>query len=329
MVVKMVFPAILEKPVNQKKVSVILATRNELELLIMTVLSAVEAMHGVDGEIVVVDNSDEKFCECVKSLLSGQIKDGMVRYFRQEEPSSAATMERAAKEAEGEFIFYTDAHSLIGSQCIKKSLEFFDRHEGEPVAFCYTPLLWAHMSSSAKKMSFRFHRNNMGSWGKMTDHELKVTFKGMPHMIRKEVYHAIGGYGCLAEHHMAWGGLIPYLGWKPWLLGYENWAIPDSVTYHFGEYPKVCREDTKYRRYNVSGKYQPGQSHAVAAYVIGGEKFLRQEYLPARMERYFASVDHALGIAKEVGGKEREWMLANQKYSVWELLENPPWGKDF
>lgn len=314
---------------SQKKVSVILATRNELELLLMTVLSAVEALHDIDGEVVVVDNSDEQYCECVKSLLSGQIKDRMVRYIRKQEPSSAATMEAAAQEAFGEYIFYTDAHSIIGYDCIIKSLEFFERHKDEPIAFCYTPLQWAHNSSSARKMSFRFHRNNMGSWGKMTDYELKVPFKGMPHMIKKKVYHAIGGYGCLAESYMAWGGLIPYLGWKPWLLGYENWAIPDGVTYHFGEYPKCCRSFTKYRLYSVSGRYQPGQSHAVAAYVVGGEKFLRQEFIPAKMNRYFASVDHALGIAKEVGSKEREWMLSNQKYSVWELLENPPWGKDF
>jgi hypothetical protein len=238
-------------------------------------------------------------------------------------------MEMAAKEALGKYIFYTDAHSIVGYDAIRASLDFYKRHEGESIGFVYTPLQWAHNSASAKKMSFRFHRNNMGSWGKMTDYELKVPFKGMPHMIEKEVYEAIGGYGCLAENFVGWGGLIPYLGWKPWLLGYENWAIPDGVAYHFGEYPKVCRKFTKYRLYSVSGKYQPGQSHAVAAYVIGGEKFLRQEYLPAKMDRYFASIDHALGIAKEIGGKEREWILDKQKFSVWELLENPPWGKDF
>ena len=116
MAVKMVFPAILETPVNQKKVSVILATRNELELLIMTVLSAVEAMHGVDGEIVVVDNSDEKFCECVKSLLSGQIKDGMVRYFRQEEPSSAAIIINSPSAS---FAARSIVAALDGSSCLK------------------------------------------------------------------------------------------------------------------------------------------------------------------------------------------------------------------
>lgn len=319
----------MDAAMAQKEVSVILASRNEMEMLLVTVLSAVEALRGIDGEIVVIDNSDEKYCEAVKLLLSGQIYDGMVKYYRNPSPSSAATMEMAAQKAEGKFLFYTDAHSIIGYECISASLDFFKRHEGEPIAFCHTPLQWAHNSISARKMSFRFHRNQMGSWGKMTDYELKITFKGMPHMIKKEVYHAIGGYGCLAEFEMAWGGLIPYLGWKPWLLGYENWAIPKGVTYHFGEYPELCRPFTKYRRYDVSGRFPPGQAHGVAAYVIGGEDFLRQQFEPAKMHRYFASPEHALSVAKQIGAKEREWMLANQKYSVWELLENPPWGVSF
>jgi glycosyltransferase involved in cell wall biosynthesis len=311
------------------EVSVILATRNELQMLLVTVLSAVEALRGISGEIVVVDNSEEYLVKSVKAMLSGQIKDGMVKYFRQEKPSSAAAMEMAARQATGKYLFYVDSHCVIGYETIKASLDFYKRHTGEPIAFLHTPIQWAHNSSSAKKMSFRFHRNNMGSWGKMTDHELKVTFKGMPHMIPKEVYHAIGGYGCLAERFVGWGGLIPYLGWKPWLLGYENWAIPQGVAYHFGEYPKCARDYVKYRLYSDNGSYPPGQAHGVAAYVIGGEEFLRQEFEPGKMNRYFASIEHAISIAKEIGGKEREWMLTNQKHSVQELLENPPWGKDF
>ena len=311
------------------EVSVILANRNDKELLLMTVLSAVEAMRGVDGEIVVVDNSDNEYCECVKTLMSGQIKDGIVRYIRLENPSSATAMETAAIKANGKYLFYTDSHSLIGSNCISKLLDFYHRHDGEPIAFCHAPIQWAHNSSAARKMSFRFHRNNMGSWGKMTDHELKVPFKGMPHMIPKEVYHAIGGYGCLSRNEVGWGGLIPFLGWKPWLLGYENWAIPEGVTYHFGEYPQVCRPYTKYRLYNNNGKHEPGIAHAVAAYIIGGEEFLRHEFEPAKMDRYIPDVEQALEMAKRMGQEDRDWILANQKYTVWELLENPPWGKDF
>jgi glycosyltransferase involved in cell wall biosynthesis len=311
------------------KVSVIIANKNDLQMLLVTVLSAVEELKGLDGEVVVVDNSDIEYRECVQSLLSGQIKDGMVRLINYSHSSSAASMEKAANEAHGEFLFYTDSHSMIGRNTIRYALRFFKRHEGEPIAFCHMPIQWAHNSSSARKMSFRLHRNNLGSWGKMMKKEGKITWKGMPHMIRRDVYNAIGGYGCLAEHHVSWGGLIPYLGIKPWLLGYENWAIPYGVSYHFGEYPKVCRDKIKYRVYGRAGDYPAGSSHAVSAYVFGGEKFLKDQFEPSKMNRYFADYDQALSIAKKIGEVERAWILKNQKISIWELLENPPWGKNF
>lgn len=312
-----------------KKVSVIIANRNDMQMLLVTVLSAVEELRGIDGEIVITDNSNDEFKPCIEALLSGQIKDKTVRLIHQKKASSATAMERSATEAAGEFLFYTDSHTMIGRGTIKSCLRFFRRHKNEPIAFCHAPIQWAHNSSRARKVSFRLHRNDLGSWGKMITKECKITWKGMPHMIRKDVYEKIGGYGCLAENHVSWGGLIPYLGIKPWLLGYENWGIPHGVSYHFGEYPQVCRNDIKYRLYGKCGDYPPGASHAVSAYIFGGEKFLKKVFVPSKMERYFADYDQALTLAKKIGGKERKWILANQKTSIWELLENPPWGKDF
>lgn len=311
------------------EVSVILANRNDTNMLLMTVLSAVEELRGLDGEVVVVDNSDQDRRACVNQLLAGQVKDGTTRILYQDKPSSAAAMDKAAREARGKYIFYVDSHCMIGRDTLRACLRFFRRHEGEPIAFCHAPIQWAHNSAKAKKASFRQHRNILGSWGKMVSREQKITWKGMPHMIRKDVYEAIGGYGCLAEHHVSWGGLIPYLGIKPWLLGYENWGIPHGVAYHFGEYPNKCREFTKYRLYGKSGDFPPGASHAVSAYVFGGEQMVIDQFLPCKMERYFASPRDALAVAIKIGGEEREWMLANQKCSIYELMENPPWGKDF
>lgn len=309
-------------------VSVIIANRNDLQMLLVTVLSAVEELRG-QGEIVVVDNSDLQYKECVASLLSGQIKAGTVKLYHQDTPSSAAAMEMAARKATSDFLFYTDSHTLIGRDTITALLRFFRRHAGEPIAFAHAPIQWAHNSPTARKVSFRLHRNPLGSWGKMIDKECRITWKGMPHMIPTAVYHAIGGYGCLAEHHVGWGGLIPYLGIKPWLLGYENWGIPHGVTYHFGEYPQVCREHVKYRLYGRHGNYPAGASHAISAYVFGGVDFLREVYVSAKIDRYLPDIETAIVIAKKVGGKEREWLLANQKIGLRDLLADPPWGKDF
>jgi hypothetical protein len=155
----------------------------------------------------------------------------------------------------------------------------------------------------------------------------KIPWKGMPYMIRKSVYEAIGGLGCCAEHRLGWG-VLRYLGMKPWLLGYSNWIVPSGVVYHFGEWPESARELAKYRTYSKSGENRAGTAYAVAAYVLGGEEFLRQEWNPAKMSRFLPDLESAVAEAKRIGGKDREWILANQKVSLQDLLANPPWSAD-
>ena len=101
------------------------------------------------------------------------------------------------------------------------------------------------------------------------------------------------------------------------------------MSYHFGEYPKVCREYVKYRVYGRHGKYQAGASHAVSAYVFGGMEFLKANYQSAKMDRYFNGFADAAAIAHKIGAVEREWIKKNQVITINELLDNPPWGKDF
>ena len=132
--------------------------------------------------------------------------------------------------------------------------------------------------------------------------------------------------GCCAEHKLGWG-VLRYLGMKPWLLGRENWIVPSGVVYHFGEWPEAARELVKYRTYSKSGESRAGVAYAVAAYVMGGEEFLRQEWEPAKMSRFMPSLEWAIAEAKRIGEQDRQWILANQIISLQDLLANPPWAK--
>jgi len=112
---------------------------------------------------------------------------------------------------------------------------------------------------------------------------------------------------------------------KPWVLGYENWAIPDGVVYHFGEWPESVRELVKYRTYKKSGEGRAGIAYAVAAYVLGGEEFLREQYEPAKLSRFCGDLENAVASSKQIGSVDREWILRNQTISLQELIANPPW----
>lgn len=313
------------------KLSVVLATRNELPMLSMTVLSAVEQIkaEGIDGEVFIVDNSDPEYWPAVQSILAGQIKDKMVRLVREEDPSIAASLDRAHREAKGEFLFYTDAHTLIGAGTFKASLDFFEANPEKPIGYLHTPIQWAHASSSARRAYFGLNRTLLGSWGDAghIDVPCKVTWKGMPYMIRKSVYEAIGGLGCCATHRLGWG-VMCYMGIKPWLLGYENWAIPQGVAYHFGQWPEPARAFVKYRTYSKSGNRRVGVSLAVAPYVLGGEQLLVQEFGRMGLGKYFSGgLIQCLAEVREVAEEDRLWVEANRKWTYQEMIDAAPWGK--
>jgi len=315
------------KPTPQ--LTVALASRNELPMLVMTVLSAVEAMKAasINGEVFVVDNSDAAEWCAVQDMLAGQIKEGTTRLVHEPKISLAIAIDRAHRESLGEYVFYTDAHTLIGANTLLPLIHFHESlagHGSNP-AFVHAPIQWADRSTLTKRTHFSLGRTQLGEWAaKRVQQAERIPWKGMPYMVRRDVYEAIGGMGCCAEYGLGWG-VLRYLGMKPWLLGYENWAIPDGVVYHFGEWSESVRKLVRYRTYKVSGDARPGIAYSVAAYVMGGEEFLRQEYDRANLKRYSQSYEYALSEAKRIGGKEREWMLANQVISLQDLLANPPW----
>lgn len=157
-------------------------------MLCMTVLSAVEAIKesGVSGEIVVVENSDDDVHLAAIDCIAGQIKEGTVRVVRLENPSIAKAIHLAHEEAKGEFLFYTDAHTLIGHGTLSALLDFHKKHEGEPIGFVHAPIQWAHRSSATKRTHLNVKRTPLGEWSGAipVEKESMVSWKGMPYMIQ-------------------------------------------------------------------------------------------------------------------------------------------------
>ena len=117
-----------------------------------------------------------------------------------------------------------------------------------------------------------------------------------------------------------------YLGIKPWLLGFENWAVPTRPAYHIGPFPDIVRDENyQYRLYRKSGRGIGCLGYLVASYVLGGEKMMKRNKKAIETRYPHFSVDRFWRQAIKVGRAEREWMLANQVRTFDELLENPPW----
>lgn len=321
------------------KVSVIIANRNDVGMLLVTLRSHIEELKAVDGEteIVLVDNSDQGVWRSVKGMIPhGYVRDEKIRIFRQEFPCLFTAREMAAENALGEYILCVDSHMLAGRDMIKDLVDFMDRQEGnEKIGFAHAPINWIHQHERQSRHDRDMSTSDLGNWGAAYKYEKMITWKGMPWICRRDWFiNNLNGYGALAEHKLAWGGGDGHIGIKPWLLGFENWAVPASPGIHIGPLPKVSQDklprqykgDAKYRLYASSGEGPPCLGYMVSAYVLGGIWAMeRNKHLVGARFGKYLDIDKHWDAAIEMGQSEKDWLDGLKVISYEDLLANRPW----
>ena len=321
------------------KVSIIIANRNDVQMLAVTVRSCIEELQPItSGEIVIVDNSDESVYKALASALPvGYIRDRVMKIYRQDFPCLFTARQMAAEKASGEYIACLDSHMLVGHNTILDLTNFMDRHsKDKTLGFVHAPINWSQQHESHSRHDRDLSINELGDWNRAYDHERTITWKGMPWMCRRDWFlNSINGYGTLAKHKVSWGGGDMYLGTKPWLLGYKNWAVPTRPCIHIGPFPKTNIKDRKvkevlardkYRLYGSSGNYPHSFGFLVSCYILGGipmmernKDMLIEKFGPALGEQKWW--DKAI----ELGQDEKDWLDANKVMSFEDFLERKPW----
>lgn len=314
------------------RVSVIISNRNDTAILSLTVRSVLEELKAIPGggEVVIVDNSDPELYQMIAdgSFIARQyFHEGKVRLFRQEEPCLFTARDMAVRKALGEYILCLDGHMLVGHNMIKDLVDFLNRNRGnDKIGFAHAPISWCHHHESHARHDRNINamEGELGPWGTAYKHERRITWKGMPWICRKKFWWRINGYGALSQHEIAWGGGDMHIGTKPWLLGFENWAVPCSPGIHIGPFPKRVRKEYTYRLYGQSGKQITWIGFLISAYVLGGEDMMRR-IAPTLKKRSGLDIDQWWDKAKALGADERRWLVANQVMSYDEYLAGRPW----
>ncbi|MCK4821931.1 glycosyltransferase family 2 protein, partial [bacterium] len=217
------------------KVSIIISNRNDVSMLVVTLRSCIEELRPLglkNCEIVVCDNSDIETYKLLGSAVPiGYVRDRLIKVFRQDFPCLFSARETAIKHASGDYILCVDSHCIIGRDMILDLVNFMDSKQSDPtLGFAHAPINWAHQHERASKHDRDMSVNELGDWGGLRSTPQTITWKGMPWICRREWFlnkeTGIGGYGSLAEHKVSWGGGDMFIGLKPWLLGFKNWAVP-------------------------------------------------------------------------------------------------------
>ena len=328
------------------KVSVIISNRNDVAMLSVTVRSCLEELKPLGpgaGEVVICDNSDDS----IKPLLDGAIpsgyyRDKSVKLYHQPFPCLFTARETAAKKASGDYIICVDSHMIIGRNMIRDLVTFMDRRVDNPrIGFAHAPISWCHQHESRARHDRNMDSNELGPWGTAYKRVRRITWKGMPWICRRSWFlNELGAYGALSQHKLSWGGGDMHIGIKPWLLGYENWAVPTSPGIHIGPFPKVDTIDGekdsaivgkhgdgyKYRLWANSGVGPHAVGFLVSCYVLGGEAMMKRnkDTIQERFGRYI-KLDEWWDKAIEFGKDEKAWLDERKVMTFEQLLKSAPW----
>lgn len=317
------------------ELSVIISNRNDVLMLVTTIRSCIEEFQpllrlGVGCEVVVCDNSDEQQWANVQAAIpGGYIKDGTVKLVRQDFPCLFTAREAAARAARGRFLVCLDSHMLVGHSMLLDLFQFMER-ANDRVAFAHAPINWVHQHEHAARHDRDMSSCELGGWGSVHNIERRITWKGMPWICRKDFFlDTLHGYGALSQWKLAWGGGDMHIGIKPWLLGYENWAVPTRPGIHLGPLPKTVRgvSRDKYRVYATSGKGTVCAGFLVSCYVLGGEEMMKRN--AKTLQNRFKQIDPAKEWERAMvkGKAEKQWLDSVKVMSFEDLLEQQPWNQ--
>lgn len=309
-------------------------------MLNVTLNNAIEMLKTIDmnGEIVIVDNSDQKFYELMPIAYPvGWLKNGWVRVFRQEEPGFTTARMEAAKQAKGEYIFCVDSHVLFGLNTLRDSLDFMERHkDDEKLGFGHPPIRWAHQGPAAVKHTLKVSDKGLpnGGWDCAYSKERRMFWKFMPWICRREWFlNTLRGYGTHATERLSWGGAEALMQVKSLMLGFENWAIPTDPVIHIGPYtPEVIKTGQyKYRTYGANGNKPHGFGVLVAYAVLGGP--IVGKVHAQRGQQQFENRHKFKPLSRwdevwEMSKPEHEWLQERKVYDYEQLLLEKPWEID-
>jgi len=312
------------------KVSVIISNRNDISMLVVTVRSIIEEFKPISSgcEIVIVDNSEQEVYESLRKVIpQGYLKDETVRIYRQDFPCLFTARECAIENSRGKYVICLDSHVLVGRNMIYDLVKFMDNNsDNEKIGFAHAPISWATQHERQARHDRDMVKCELGNWGVAYKYEHKMTWKGMPWICRREFFREeLNGYGALSEHKLSWGGGDMHIGIKPWLLGYENWAVPTSPCIHLGPFKVDNKDIAKYRRYSSSGQGTTCIGFLVSCYVLGGEEMMERNREGLGRRFPHLDIDAHWDLAKRAGENEKRWLDKNRVMSFKELLRTRPW----
>ena len=297
------------------KVSVIIPACNEFPQIAFTLDSIEHELRDIEHEVIVAfNNSTDEGEEYIKG------RGTNIRSVNSETGSCWKARSLGAKKANGDILFFFDAHILLEHHSIERCLDVFEEKKD-------VGIVWMAMRylMDQKRVCYGYDLKPEKFWGNWTSHRREIdpyplTMSGAAGFaIRRKTFEAIKGYH---PDFGIYGGGEPYLAFKAERLGYRNYICPLAVFAHYNAKRKYSwNNDDLWRNF------------LLASYTTGGEHWLKKikgHYygICNGNKTYENRLEEIVQEAKELGEEDHQWIEDNSLLSLDRVIERDLTAKE-
>ena len=297
-------------------VSIIISERGEPHNLVWTLQGLEQELETIEREYIIVTNGEisEEDGYCYEWLKrKWPYTNGRLKFFHRDKGGIYQARNLGANKAQGEYLWFLDAHTLPKHGHYLKTLEFKRGWTG----IMHMGLNYFLDKPGKVVYGYRWKRDKFwGSWTrtKPKPPEYRILMDGGANLlIEKKTWDEIGGYN---PGLGIYGGGEPYTDLKVQMYGHQVKSHPDLEYYHLAfQRGYHWNQDDMWRNFMIT------------AYALGGNKHLDIVYGTYKEKcgenkRYLENLDALRNEAVLLAQADRDKIEATAIYSVDDILDS-------
>jgi len=304
-----------------KEISVIMPFCNEMPQVIFTVQSLVEELHGFcDYEIILIDNlsSDKMMCKTEErewpvrqraffsnhkgTINTWLFRKKFIKYLQYDDKKGHWNAKNhGIVNSTGKYLFFLDAHCVMKRDSLRKMI----RH----ARYLDTVEKWGGLHAyinymlDSHRLEYKVQRKTFGYQFCSAQPGRKEPYKvcvmstcGM--LSPRTVFDELGPWH---PELGIYGGGESYINWKQSTCGYHHWIHQEAECWHYADKRGYAWNHGDFVRNSF-----------IAAYVVGGDKFLEEQIILRKQKERHNVIDELAADVREKCGDEMRFIASKQ-----------------
>ena len=317
------------------KLSVIIPARNEWPQIVFTIYSICHCLEAdgfthKDFEIIIVDNGSDDDAyprRGVRGTISYLLPRGIywsrvLRVIKDPIFGNHSARNKGAEIAQGEYLFFSDAHMAYKPGFFKHMFETIDESGG----LFHGTIGWlgaypSHHSGTGFQYTLKLGEEIKGTWNNRCvdlDKWFYITAQGHCSVgVKRDQFFKFGGYPGIIDpdsHLSSYGGGEFYLDMKWWMMGSCVVTHPKCIGYHLASERGYSYNHDDYKK-NV----------LAISYALGMDEWRERAYINWMRKGRKEVMDKIMETSKTQMINDRAFIEGKRKKTFNEVIVEQPW----